>query len=75
MGNGHPMGAVVTTDEIAQAFEEGVEFFSSFGGNPVSCAIGLSVLDVIEDEGLQYHAREVGIHYKYLMNELKQDFD
>lgn len=75
MGNGHPMGAVVTTDEIAQSFEEGVEFFSSFGGNPVSCAIGLSVLDVIEEEGLQLHAQEVGNHYKYLMNELKHDFD
>ena len=74
MGNGHPMGAVVTTDEIAQAFEEGVEFFSSFGGNPVSCAIGLAVLDVIEEERLQHHALEVGNHYKHLMNELKQDF-
>jgi 4-aminobutyrate aminotransferase-like enzyme len=60
MGNGHPMGAVVTTREIADRFANGMEFFSSFGGNPVSCAIGLAVLDVIRDEGLQQHALDVG---------------
>ncbi|MEN8799477.1 MAG: aminotransferase class III-fold pyridoxal phosphate-dependent enzyme, partial [Flavobacteriaceae bacterium] len=48
MGNGHPIGAVITTEKIAEKFETGPEFFSSFGGNPVSCAIGLAVLDVIE---------------------------
>ena len=53
MGNGHPIGAVITTDEISKSFERGVEFFSSFGGNPVSCAAGLAVLDVIEEENLQ----------------------
>lgn len=74
MGNGHPMGAVVTTDEIAQSFERGVEFFSSFGGNPVSCSIGMAMLDVLEEEQLQEHALTVGAHYKNLMNELKKDF-
>ncbi len=73
MGNGHPIGAVVTTGEIAASFEDGPEFFSSFGGNPVSCAIGLAVLDVMEEEGLQRHALEVGDHYKKLLNELKND--
>lgn len=63
MGNGHPMGAVITTDEIASNFDTGVEFFSSFGGNPVSCAIGEAVLDVIEQEGLQQRAKEVGDYY------------
>ena len=53
IGNGHPMAAVVTTPEIAASFANGMEFFSTFGGNPVSCAIGLAVLDVIEQEGLQ----------------------
>ena len=72
MGNGHPIGAVVTTEEIAASFEEGPEFFSSFGGNPVSCAIGLAVLDVIETEALQQHAQEVGNHYKKLLNDLKK---
>jgi len=60
MGNGHPIGAVVTTDDIAEAFENGMEFFSSFGGNPVSCEIGKAVLKVIEEESLQGNALEVG---------------
>jgi 4-aminobutyrate aminotransferase-like enzyme/Ser/Thr protein kinase RdoA (MazF antagonist) len=60
MGNGHPIGAVVTTSEIARAFENGMEFFSSFGGNPVSCEIGKAVLEVIEEESLQDNALEVG---------------
>jgi 4-aminobutyrate aminotransferase-like enzyme len=60
MGNGHPIGAVVTTPEIAAAFANGMEYFSTYGGNPVSCAIGLAVLDVIADEGLQSNARMVG---------------
>jgi len=60
IGNGHPMGAVVTTREIAEAFDNGMEYFNTFGGNPVSCAIGLAVLDVIEEEGLREHALKVG---------------
>jgi 4-aminobutyrate aminotransferase-like enzyme/Ser/Thr protein kinase RdoA (MazF antagonist) len=60
LGNGHPIGAVVTTPEIAAAFDNGMEFFSTFGGNTVSCAIGLAVLDVLRDEALQSHARRVG---------------
>ncbi len=60
IGNGHPMAAVVTTGEIAESLANGMEFFSTFGGNPVSCAIGLAVLDVMRDEGLQQHALEMG---------------
>ncbi len=60
MGNGHPMGAVVCTEAVARSFETGMEFFSSFGGNPVSCEIGLAVLQVIEEEALQENARLVG---------------
>jgi 4-aminobutyrate aminotransferase-like enzyme/Ser/Thr protein kinase RdoA (MazF antagonist) len=60
IGNGHPIGAVVTTPEIAESFANGMEFFSTFGGNPVSAAIGLAVLDVIENERLQEHAAVVG---------------
>ncbi|MDX1417627.1 MAG: aminotransferase class III-fold pyridoxal phosphate-dependent enzyme, partial [Candidatus Promineifilaceae bacterium] len=60
MGNGHPLAAVVTTRAIADAFANGMEYFNTFGGNPVSCAVGLAVLDVIEEEGLQDHARQVG---------------
>ena len=60
IGNGHPIGAVITTPEIASSFNNGMEFFSTFGGNNVSCAIGLSVLEVVHDEQLQEHALEVG---------------
>jgi len=62
IGNGHPIGAVVTTPEIAASFDNGMEFFSTFGGNTVSCAVGLAVLDVLEEEGLQAHAQRVGTH-------------
>ena len=60
LGNGHPIGAVVTTRAIADAFDNGMEFFSTFGGNTVSCAVGLAVLDVVRDERLQAHALAVG---------------
>jgi 4-aminobutyrate aminotransferase-like enzyme len=60
IGNGHPIGAVVTTPAIAASFDNGMEFFSTFGGNSVSCAVGLAVLDVVEQEHLQDHARRVG---------------
>jgi 4-aminobutyrate aminotransferase-like enzyme len=60
LGNGHPIGAVATTRAIADAFDNGMEYFSTFGGNTVSCAIGIAVLDVLRDEGLQEHARVVG---------------
>ena len=60
LGNGHPIGAVVTTREIASAFDNGMEFFSTFGGSTVSCAIGLAVLDVVRDERLQQRAHDIG---------------
>src|SRR5215470_7924259 len=60
IGNGHPIGAVVTTPEIAASFANGMEFFSTFGGNTVSCAAGLATLAVTLDEDLQSHALSVG---------------
>lgn len=60
IGNGHPIGALVTTPEIAASFDNGMEFFSTFGGNPVSCAVGLEVLNIVRDEDLQQHALRVG---------------
>jgi 4-aminobutyrate aminotransferase-like enzyme len=60
IGNGHPIGAVITTREIADSFDNGMEFFSTFGGSNVSCAIGLKVLEVVRDEQLQAHALNVG---------------
>jgi 4-aminobutyrate aminotransferase-like enzyme/Ser/Thr protein kinase RdoA (MazF antagonist) len=60
IGNGFPLGAVVTTPDIAAAFDNGMEFFSTFGGNPVACAAGLAVLDVLRDERLGDHCMNVG---------------
>jgi 4-aminobutyrate aminotransferase-like enzyme/Ser/Thr protein kinase RdoA (MazF antagonist) len=60
IGNAFPLAAVVTTPQIAAAFANGMEFFSTYGGNPVSCAAGMAVLDVLCDEHLQEHASKVG---------------
>jgi 4-aminobutyrate aminotransferase-like enzyme/Ser/Thr protein kinase RdoA (MazF antagonist) len=60
IGNGYPLGAVVTTPEIAASFDNGMEFFSTFGGSTVACAVGLTVLDVVQEERLQDHALAVG---------------
>jgi 4-aminobutyrate aminotransferase-like enzyme len=68
IGNGHPLGAVVTTPKIADAFANGMEYFNTYGGNPVSCAVGLAVLETIEKEGLQVHAAQVGNLLKTGMN-------
>ena len=69
MGNGHPIATVITTPEIADTFANGMEYFNTFGGNPVSCAAGLAVLDVIEKEGLQKHALKTG---NQLIKDLKK---
>lgn len=64
MGNGHPLGAVITRREIAEALEAEGYFFSSSGGSPVSCRIGMAVLDVMEEEKLWENAQEVGGYFK-----------
>ncbi|UWY26949.1 aminotransferase class III-fold pyridoxal phosphate-dependent enzyme [Flavobacterium sp. TR2] len=69
IGNGHPLAAVIVTEEIAEAFNNGLEYFNTFGGNPVSMATGLAVLEVIEQEEMQQHALETG---NYLMEGLKE---
>uniref|UniRef100_A0A3P8P2Y4 5-phosphohydroxy-L-lysine phospho-lyase n=1 Tax=Astatotilapia calliptera TaxID=8154 RepID=A0A3P8P2Y4_ASTCA len=72
MGNGHPLACVATTAEIAGAFTaNGVEYFNTFGGTPVSCAVGLAVLDVIVEEDLRGNAVRVGAHLKDLLTKLK----
>jgi 4-aminobutyrate aminotransferase-like enzyme/Ser/Thr protein kinase RdoA (MazF antagonist) len=62
MGNGHPLAAVITRREIVQAFAAQAHYFNTFGGNPVSCAAGLAVLEVLERERLQANALDVGTH-------------
>eukprot|EP00088_Acartia_fossae_P065394 TRINITY_DN8063_c0_g1_i2.p1 TRINITY_DN8063_c0_g1~~TRINITY_DN8063_c0_g1_i2.p1 ORF type:complete len:442 (+),score=85.29 TRINITY_DN8063_c0_g1_i2:27-1352(+) len=70
MGNGHPIAAVFTTPEVAKSFgKTGIEYFNTYGGNPVSCAIGNAVLDVIEKEKLMENAIKVGA---YLLEEFKK---
>ena len=64
MGNGHPLGAVITRRAIADAYRSQGYFFSSAGGSPVSSVVGLTVLDVLHDEGLQDNARRVGAHLR-----------
>jgi len=70
IGNGHPLGAVITTPEIASAFHNGMEYFNTFGGNPVSCAVGLAVLEVLLEENLKENARDTGNYLKERLTEL-----
>ena len=72
IGNAFPLAAVVTTPEIAESFANGMEFFSTFGGNPVSCAVGLAVLDVLRDENLQQNALNVGRYWLAGLAELQK---
>ncbi len=67
MGNGQPLAATVTRTDIVERFSKKASYFNTFGGNPVSCAAGLAVLDVIETENLQQNALEVG---QYLIDGL-----
>ncbi len=72
MGNGYPIGCVAVRREIAEAFAStGIEYFNTYGGNSVACAIGNSVLDAIEQDGLQENARVVGLYLADRMNSLK----
>lgn len=72
MGNGHPIAAVVTTREIADSFNTGMEYFNTFGGNPVSAVIAKSVLSVLEAEGLKENARDVGNYFIQQLQSLKE---
>ena len=74
IGNGHPLAAVVCTREVADAFANGMEYFNTFGGNPVSCAIGTEVLRVIREEGLQENAMNTGSYLKEELTKMQQDF-
>lgn len=75
IGNGHPMAAVVTSREIASSFNNGMEYFNTFGGNPVSCAAGLAVLDVIERDRLRENAAEIGAYLIERFEELQARYE
>ena len=71
VGNGYPIGVVITRREIAEAFATGMEFFSTFGGSTVACAAGLAVLEVLEKEQLADNAERVGAHILRGLERLK----
>lgn len=74
IGNGHPLAAVVCTRKVADAFANGMEYFNTFGGNPVSCVIGTEVLRVIREEGLQENARKTGAYLKSALKKMQSEF-
>ena len=74
IGNGYPVGAVVTTAEIAASFDDGREFFSTFGGSTVSCTIGAEVLQIVHKAHLQAHAEKVGNHLLARLRSLMDRF-
>ncbi|CAN7937868.1 unnamed protein product [Ixodes hexagonus] len=73
IGNGFPLAAVVTTPEIASALD-GASFFNTFGGNPVACAVGSSVLDVVDEDGCMANSRERGRRLLLGLAALQRDF-
>ena len=74
LGNGHPIAAVACTQEVANRFADGMEYFNTFGGNPVSCAIGVEVLRTVKREKLQDNALKVGEFLKAELKELASEF-
>ena len=74
IGNGHPLAAVACTEAVAIAFANGMEYFNTFGGNPVSAAIGLEVLKVIKEEKLQENAFEIGDFLKSELKKLQSEY-
>jgi 4-aminobutyrate aminotransferase-like enzyme len=75
MGNGHPIGGVVANSETLNAFRKAFRYFNTFGGNPVSCAAGMAVLDVLEDEKLIENARVVGDYAQAGLRKLAEKHD
>ena len=75
LGNGHPIGAVVCTKDVAKSFANGMEFFNTFGGNPVSCSIATEVLRVVNREKLQKNSKIVGTYFKEELKKLSKKFN
>lgn len=75
MANGHPVGGVIANADTLNAFRKAFRYFNTFGGNPVSCAAALAVLDVIEDEGLMENARAVGAYAQDGLKRLSKKHD
>jgi len=74
IGNGYPMGAVITTPEIANTISQALHF-NTFGGNPVACAVGSAVLEVIDEEGIQANSANVGTYFIKELDKLRAEFE
>ncbi len=76
MGNGFPVAALITRKDITKKFDiDGIEYFNTYGGNPVSCRAAIAVLDVIENEHLQENAYKVGLYFLNKLKELQKKYD
>jgi 4-aminobutyrate aminotransferase-like enzyme len=75
MANGHPVGGVVANGDVVAAFRKGYRYFNTFGGNPVSCAAAMAVLEEIEDKNLVANAQSVGAYARERMNDLAARHD
>ena len=75
IGNGHPLAAVVARADLINEFRERSFYFNTFGGNPVSCAVGNAVLDVMENENLMENARKVGAYVREGLGRLQDKYD
>jgi len=75
MGNGHPVAGLVTSDEILSRFRNAFRYFNTFGGNPVSCAVAMAVLEEIEDQQLQANAAKIGKLAEERLEHLANKYD
>jgi len=75
MGNGHPIAGLVAKTELVQAFQQESSYFNTFGGNPVSCAVGMAVLEVLEEEKLLENAAQTGQYLRQGIQALMDDFE
>jgi 4-aminobutyrate aminotransferase-like enzyme len=75
MGNGHPVGGVVTSSDIMAAFRNAFGYFNTFGGNPVSCAAAMATLEVLQEENLMQNAYDVGGYARERLDQLAGKHD
>ena len=73
IGNGFPMAAVVTTNEIAATMSKAIHF-NTFGGNPMASAVGIAVLDAIEEDKCQENSLEIGTYFLKELAKLKESY-
>jgi len=75
MGSGLPVSGVVTTEEISDSFHEKAFYFNTTAATPLQAAVGGTVIDIIQDEGLIENAEKIGGYLKAELLKIKDDFD